>query len=186
MGTTKESATVWMDGFFPRRSAGESADRDWSRNKHMGHVMKTAVVFGSALLIVGLLVGCDRAKVMSRGFVFPVGDETRGRQAYIALECYTCHRVDGVPDLPGPAVSADRVVILGGKMAKVRSYGDLVTAIIHPNYEISEKLVNRAAYAESPMRVVNDKMTVTQMLDIVTFLQPRYRELEPINYDLGM
>ena len=148
--------------------------------------MKTAVVFGFALLLVGLLVGCDRAKRMSRGFVFPVGVEARGRQAFVELECYNCHRVDGVPDLPGPAVPSERVVILGGKVAKVRNYGDLVTAIIHPKYELSDKLVNRAAYPESPMHVVNDRMTVAQMLDIVTFLQPHYHELEPVYPDRGI
>lgn len=142
--------------------------------------MKKAVVLGSALLLVGLLGGCDRARQMSRGFVFPEGDATRGRNAYIALECYTCHRVEGVPELPVPTVSPERVVILGGKVAKVRSYGDLVTAIIHPKHELSDKLVNRGAFVESPMRDVNDRMTVKQLLDIVTFLQPCYHELEPI------
>lgn len=142
--------------------------------------MKKAVVLGSALLVVGLLVGCDRAKQMSRGFVFPEGDAIRGQKAYVALECYTCHRVDGVPELPAPTVSPERVVVLGGKVAKVRTYGDLVTAIIHPKYEMSEKFTARGSFLESPMREVNGTMTVTQMLDIVTFLQPRYRELEPI------
>lgn len=142
--------------------------------------MKSSVVFGAALLLAGLFVGCDQARRMSRGFVFPVGDATRGKTAFVALQCNTCHRVDGVPDLPGPVVSPEKVVVLGGKVVKVRSYGDLVTAIIHPKYEISENLANRTAYSESPMRQVNDTMTVTQLLDIVTFLQPRYQELEPI------
>lgn len=175
-----------MDGFIPRRSAHDPVGRDWSRNKHKGHVMKSAVVFGSALLIVGLLVGCDRAKQMGRGFVFPVGDAARGQLAYIALECYTCHRVDRVPELPAPTVSPERVVVLGGKVAKVRTYGDLVTAIIHPKYEISDKLPNRGAFPESPMREVNAKMTVTQMIDLVTFLQPRYHELEPVYHTQGL
>jgi len=70
--------------------------------------------------------------------------------------------------------------MLGGKVMKVRSYGELVTAIIHPKYEISDKLAHASAYPESPMHQVNDTMTVTQLLDIVTFLQPRYQQLEPI------
>lgn len=142
--------------------------------------MKTAVVFWSALLLAGLFVGCDQARRMGRGFVFPVGDAARGQAAFVALECNACHRVDGVPELPGPAISPEKVVVLGGKVVQVRTYGDLVTAIIHPKYEISDKLANPAAFPESPMHHVNDKMTVTQLLDIVTFLQPRYKELEPI------
>ena len=90
------------------------------------------------------------------------------------------NNLDGVPELPAPTVSPERVVVLGGKVAKVRTYGDLVTAIIHPKYEMSEKFTARGSFLESPMREVNGTMTVTQMLDIVTFLQPRYRELEPI------
>ncbi len=140
--------------------------------------MKTAVLFWSALLLAGLLAGCDRGRQMGKGFVFPEGDAQRGQKAFVDLQCYNCHRVDGVPELPAPAASSDKVVILGGKVAKVRTYGDLVTAIIHPKYEISDKLVNRASYTQSPMRGANDQMSVTQMLDIVTFLQPRYKELE--------
>lgn len=144
--------------------------------------MKTGVLFLSALLTAGLLAGCNRDRQMGKGFVFPGGDAVRGQKAFVDLECYHCHRVEGVPELPGPVAPTDQVVILGGKVAQVRSYGQLVTAVIHPRYELSEKLPNRAAYTVSPMRPVNDRMTVTQMLDIVTFLQPRYKELEPI-YD---
>lgn len=34
--------------------------------------------------------------------------------------------------------------------------------------------------AKSPMRVVNDDMTVTQLIDLVTFLQPKYTQLQPL------
>jgi hypothetical protein len=33
---------------------------------------------------------------------------------------------------------------------------------------------------ESPMPGVNDVMTVQEMIDLVTFLQPRYRVLAPL------
>lgn len=148
--------------------------------------MKTGVLFLSALLTAGLLAGCNRDRQMGKGFVFPGGDAVRGQKAFVDLECYHCHRVDGLPELPGPVAPTEKVVILGGKVAKVRTYGDLVTAIIHPRYELSEKLLNRAAFAESPMRPMNDRMSVTQMLDIVAFLQPQYKELEPIYQDHGL
>ncbi|HEY8993323.1 MAG TPA: c-type cytochrome [Lacunisphaera sp.] len=142
--------------------------------------MKTSIMFGTALLLAGLFVGCDQGRRMGRGFVFPAGDAARGQTAFVALQCNACHRVDGVPELPGPVISPEKVVMLGGKVMKVRSYGELVTAIIHPKYEISDKLAHASAYPESPMHQVNDTMTVTQLLDIVTFLQPRYQQLEPI------
>ena len=148
--------------------------------------MKTSVVFLCALLTAGLLGGCDRARRMSKGFVFPVGDTGRGQKAFVDLRCYDCHRVDGVPELPVPSASPEKVVTLGGKVAKLRTYGDLVTAIIHPRLELSDKLANRGVFAESPMPVVNEQMTVTQMLDLVTFLEPRYKELEPIYHYPGL
>jgi sulfur-oxidizing protein SoxX len=148
--------------------------------------MKTDIMRLFALVALGLMAGCDAGLKSGRGFVFPEGDVVRGQQAFIELKCYACHRVDGVVSLPAPMASPEKVVILGGKVARLRTYGDLVTSVIHPTYELSEKLLNRASYEEgkeSPMRSFNDTMTVTQMLDIVTFLHPRYQKLEPLYND---
>lgn len=136
-----------------------------------------------ALLTLGLLTGCDWSVKSGRGFVFPEGDVARGRAAFAELKCVECHRVDGVAGLPAPTASLEKVVVLGGKVTRLKTYGELVTSIIHPTNTLSEKLPNRGIYLEegkpSPMRVVNDTMTVRQLLDIVTFLQPQYRGIEP-------
>jgi len=140
--------------------------------------MKTVILLGISLLGIGMLTGCDQPRRMGRGFVFPGGDATRGQKTFVAMECYRCHRVDGVPEIPAPVVSRDEVVVLGGKVGHVRTYGDLVTSIIHPQYTLSEKLITRPKDAKSPMPAVNDRMRVDEMLDLVAFLQPRYQELD--------
>jgi len=144
--------------------------------------MKTKTMVWFALLALGLTAGCDFSPKSGRGFVFPDGDVERGKTAFVAMKCYNCHRVAGVPDLPVPVASPEKIVVLGGKVSRLRTYGDLVTSIIHPSYELSENFAMpaREGRTDSPMKPVNDKMTVAQMLDIVTFLHPRYKELEPL------
>jgi sulfur-oxidizing protein SoxX len=147
--------------------------------------MKQDTMLLSALLTLGLLSGCDLSVKSGRGFVFPEGDIDRGREAFVDMKCVECHRVDGVVGLPTPTASLEKVVVLGGKVTRLKTYGELVTSIIHPKYALSDKLPNRSVYLDegkpSPMRVVNDTMTVRQMLDIVTFLQPQYQGIEPVN-----
>ena len=127
-----------------------------------------------------LISGCNRSPKSGRGFVFPEGNSEKGRKAFVEMECYKCHRVSGEVELPAPVVSPEKVVILGGKVARLRTYGDLVTSIIHPSYELSENFVGpaRVGRTDSPMKPVNDKMSVAQLLDIVTFLHPHFKELE--------
>lgn len=145
--------------------------------------MKTKTMLISALLTWGLLSGCDGSVKSGKRFVFPEGNIARGQKAFVDMGCYQCHKVDGVAELPAPTASSEKVVILGGPVTRLRTYGDLVTSIIHPSESLSENMPDRASHPAgraSPMKAVNDTMTVTQMLDIVTFLQPQYKELEPI------
>jgi mono/diheme cytochrome c family protein len=117
-----------------------------------------------------------------RGFVLPEGSAQRGEQVFVAMKCTACHRVDGLPALPAPTVAADRVVVIGGEVARVKTYGQLLTAIIHPSLDLSPKMPRELAQKStvSPMPSVNDQLTVMQLIDIVTFLQPHYRKLEPL------
>lgn len=144
--------------------------------------MKTNTWWLLALVALGLLAGCDVGLKSGRGFVFPEGDAARGRKAFVELKCYACHRVDGVAGLPEPISAPEKVVVLGGEVLQLRTYGKLVTSVIHPSYELSEKFAGRANRKanDSPMPNFNDTMTVGQLLDIVTFLQPQYRKLEPL------
>jgi len=136
--------------------------------------------FLTCLLVAGLCAGCSGQKSV-RSFRLPDGDANRGQAAFVSLRCHTCHTVSGV-DLPAPTVPPAEQLMLGGEVARLRTYGDLLTAIIHPKAGISDKIPapERRKMKESPMPGVNDVMTVQEMIDLVAFLQPRYRVLAPL------
>ena len=65
----------------------------------------------------------------------------------------------------------------------VATYGDLVTAVTNPEHVVSAKYqaILRATGdtdIRSAMPEFNSKMTVQQLLDIIAFLDARYRKLE--------
>lgn len=138
--------------------------------------MKTNLLMMAGVLAVALLGGCGPGKDKRVVFVFPEGDAVRGRAAFVALKCHECHRVDGEAGLPAPFWAAEKVVVLGGEVPRHRTYGQLVTAVIHPDF-------GRPPSAEVHMPSFNETMTVGQMLDIVTFLQPHYKRLQPVYSD---
>lgn len=139
-----------------------------------------------SLLIIALAsllgaAGCTKGPKSLRNFRLPEGDAGRGQAAFVALKCHACHPVAGIT-LPAPTADPAHVLTLGGEVIRLRTYGDLLTAIIHPAYELSDKLSfpERRRLRASPMTPVNDVMTVAQLVDLVAFLQPRYRPLEPM------
>ena len=137
--------------------------------------MKSRISLVGCLLAV-LLSGCDNGPKSSQGFRLPDGDAANGKQAFLALKCHRCHKVEGV-ELPPPASFN---LTLGGETKYVRTYGELVTSIINPSHVIAEQYQKQLADAkESPMPKFNHEMTVEQMIDLVAFLQPRYQLVEP-------
>ena len=126
-------------------------------------------------------VGCTDGRKSLRNFRLPEGDATRGQAAFVALQCHACHTVPGVT-LPAPTADPANILALGGEVIQLRTYGDLLTAIVHPGYDLSDKLplAERRRMRQSPMTPVNHVMTVAQLVDLVAFLQPRYRPLEPL------
>lgn len=145
------------------------------------------LLFLLASLLLG--AGCSKGPKETRQFRLPEGDAANGQAAFVALRCHQCHTLPGVT-LPAPTAKPDEVVALGGDVVRLRTYGELLTAIVHPAYELSDKLppATRARLRTSPMRSVNDEMTVRQLVDLVVFLQPHYRQLNPLyeqNYQLS-
>lgn len=133
------------------------------------------------------LIGCLPNTKSGRGFRPPPGDATRGRQAFVQLQCTTCHRVEG-EELPAPNLGITAAIPLGGEVRGAKTYGQLVTAIIHPSEpRWGRKPVPRMTGRAEPLRMptANDKMTVQQLLDLVTFLQSHYREAPPRYSDPG-
>ena len=139
--------------------------------------MKTSA--GLCLACAGLLLaGCDNLQ-SGRQLRLPKGSAENGKVAFVTLKCTECHTVVGV-ELPKPVVAPDLVVELGGSVARLRTVGDLMTSIIHPTQAVSIKMKRPAVGAPvSGMPDMNDTMTVSQLVDLVRFLQPRYAEMAP-------
>ena len=142
--------------------------------------MKTILAMALAAVVL-LGTGCGENLQSASRFELPRGNPEQGKAAFVALNCTECHSVAGVADLPKPTVSEDRVIMLGGEVGRLRTVGDLLTAIVHPSFSISEKMnvPKGKGPVETPMREVNDRMTVRQMIDLVSFLQPQYKQLPP-------
>lgn len=134
------------------------------------------------LAALGLLASaCQKDVKSTRTFRLPEGDPANGKAAFIALKCIKCHTVDGV-ELPKPDEPGETTLALGGSVMNVRTYGDLLTSIAHPNDSLSRALPvqQRDKMTKSPMPQINDVMTVKQLVDLVAFIQPRYRRLDPL------
>lgn len=116
-------------------------------------------------------------------FRFPIlqGDIDQGQEAFTRLGCPQCHVVDGV-NLPAFAGTRPVTVELGGDLMFAKTYGDLVTSIINPDHVISDRYLEQLPRTErrsvnsSPM-YMNPEMKVTELIDIVAFLNSRYRLL---------
>ena len=136
--------------------------------------MKLLTVFGAAL-VAALVSGCTPTAKSSEGFRLPDGDAKKGEEAFLALNCNRCHKVEGVK-LPEPRVFN---LTLGGQTARVKTYGELVTSIITPSPVLSDEYKKQMTDAkESPMPDLTLDMSVRQMIDLVAFLQSHYRLIE--------
>jgi hypothetical protein len=106
------------------------------------------------------------------------GDIARGQEAFVRLGCALCHEVSGVT-LETFNGARPVTVPLGGELVFAKTYGDLVTSIINPDHVISERYLDQFPRSErrrvnsSPM-YVNPDMRVTELIDIVAFLNSRY------------
>ena len=144
--------------------------------------MNVARTLLAAGLLLGLL-GCDTGPKSAKGFTLPEGDAERGQAAFVHFRCYDCHSVPGV-DTPVSEEPDQVVVRLGGKVTRVKSYGELVTSIINPSHRLATGYAaNLVATREGQSRMTNynDVMTVSQLIDLVAFLQAHF-ELEPYQY----
>ena len=151
------------------------------------------------LASLALLQGCGpQGANAPAGFRLPSGNFEAGRKAFVDLRCFVCHEVNGV-DAKYEGTPAARVG-LGRTVTRIKSYAELVTSIINPSHKVAPDYpANPAnevvpgsdatqvpadtkvpAVKESPMAIagLNDVMTVTQLVDLVAFLQPQYK-VEP-------
>jgi len=132
-------------------------------------------------LALFLLQACNPE---SRGFNLPPGNAENGKATFTRLGCNNCHRVDGVVAWNGGDEAPPIDIRLGGPTTRVKTYGDLVTSIIHPSHKISQswKAETKTADGESRMKNYNDELLVTDLIDLVEFLQSQYDIIIPDYY----
>ena len=135
--------------------------------------MQQFITFAS---ILAMSVGCTADRNRAAGFTLPDGNSDRGQQTFVQLHCNACHSVAGV-EFETHAARVDTMIPLGGETSAIKTYGNLVTSIINPSHRFA---VGYAAddikkNGESKMRIYNDQMTITQLTDLVAFLQSHYR-----------
>ena len=112
------------------------------------------------------------------GFRLPRGDPERGREAFVALQCTSCHRIDGVDTIEDAGALS---VALGGHTVRVETYGDLVTSIVNPSHELARGYprdqITRNGESLMAAAYLNDVMTVQELVDIVAFLALEYENV---------
>ncbi len=140
-----------------------------------------------SVLMSGML-GCGQGPKSGKGFSLPEGDIERGQEAFVALHCHACHTVAGV-ELPEVKPEMDIKVRLGGEVAHISTYGELLTSIVNPSHKLASGYKREDVTkdgGESKMTNYNHAMTVQQLIDLIAFLQSRYtlKPYEPTDYPL--
>lgn len=137
-----------------------------------------------ALIGLMFLSGCSEEVKQARGFSLPTGDVSAGEMVFLSMQCNSCHSLPGIEQqsLDGQRISVE----LGGEVTRIKTYGELVTSVINPSHRIARiyEPQNTDEQGRSNMRNYNDVLTVTQLVDLVSFLQDQYqlKEYEPSEY----
>lgn len=134
---------------------------------------------------VALASACGQGPKSGYGFTLPEGDSQAGETAFTRLHCNDCHAIAGREDLR-EGVDPLMTVRLGGETTRIDTYGQLVTSVINPSHRISQRYLEEPVAIDgvSPMRNYNDVMTVSELSDIVVFLQDQYelKSYTPTDY----
>lgn len=125
-------------------------------------------------VVVTGLTACGVDSKSGAGFTLPEGNAEQGKLNYISYGCNACHSHADVPQLePGAGTS----VVIGGESRRVRTYGELVTSVINPSHRVAHRSSDAVAdeAGNSKMATFNDVMTVTELVDLVAFLESSYK-----------
>ena len=121
------------------------------------------------------LMACDSGPTGSMGFTLPDGNAEQGKANYVEFGCNSCHVNSEVPqmDTGEPATIS---VTLGGETTRIKSYGELVTSVINPSHRVARRKSGDMADEDGKSKMItyNDVMTVTELIDLVAFVQSQY------------
>lgn len=146
-------------------------------------IMKKNSCFVGFLAIAIFVAACTSLPETQPRLRLPEGDPKKGQATFVELECHACHGVEDL-DLPPYTGTSPASVKLGGWYVRVKTYEELITSIIHPSHELIAGYdeTEIAIDGESVMPIFNDEMTVTQLIDLVAFLQEKYGIFPPESY----
>lgn len=122
-----------------------------------------------------VLAGCDSGAMSARGFSFPIGDIDKGETVFLESNCLSCHVLKGVDD-PSIVKEMENPIKLGGGVNRTMTYAELLTSVINPSHKLAEGYERDQILTggKSVMRNYNDTMTVTELTNLVTFLETKY------------
>ena len=124
-----------------------------------------------------LLMACDQGAQSPRGFSLPEGNAESGYEVFIKYQCQDCHRIAGEPEDENASYLLVKPIPLGGSSGRIKTYAELVTSIINPSHKLTPR--QPASFTSedgvSFMRIVNDELTVSELIDLVSYLQPKYK-----------
>jgi hypothetical protein len=139
--------------------------------------MKLLLIFIAIASIT--LLSCSKGSDSPKGFSLPKGDSQAGQVVFMKYQCLSCHTLEGF-EQEGIYKHAEISVALGGKKYRTMTYAELVTSVINPSHKLASRYLIADVSVEdtSKMTVFNDVMKVTELINLVAFLQPNY-ELVP-------
>lgn len=130
-------------------------------------------------LMLILLFGCESDAQSPRGFSLPEGNAESGQVVFEKYQCNDCHKIIGDTENESSQYLVVKPIPLGGSTGRVKTYAELVTSIINPSHKLTPR--QPASFTSedgvSLMRVVNDELTVSELIDLVAYLQPKYKVL---------
>ena len=137
-------------------------------------MQRKMILLGLMAILVAAL-GCDTSTMSSPEFNLPQGNAENGQEVFVSMGCTSCHTIRGL-DLPASQVEGPVMIVLGGPVSKVKSYGELVSSIINPSHRLARgfKVDEVSQEGQSLMTIYNDVVTVTELIDLVEFLQSEY------------
>jgi len=144
--------------------------------------MNKSIILLPLFVLALSLQGCFPGPESPKGFSLPKGDAVEGEKVLMKYQCLACHHLEGI-DYETLNKELQPPVILGGASTRVKTYADLVTSIINPSHKLARNyhlsLIQQGGVSKMP--IFNDVMTVTELVDLVTFLQPKYN-VKPYQY----
>ena len=128
-------------------------------------------------LIALLLAGCDLGPDSPRGFSLPEGNADAGKVAFQKYHCTDCHQIEGITMPQDHAYLVPKPIPLGGSSGRITTYGELVTSVINPSHKLTRRqpVSMTSVDGESRMRNMNNVLTVQELIDLVAYLQPKYK-----------